>query len=452
VAADPALNDVLLPKNWPANVKSAILQVISLAHMAIIYSRSWAANSVNARVRLQGKLERSENEVSSLQDELRIKDARMARLAAPRRPHYRPVERLAILELKAARGWSAAQTARTFLVEPDTISSWLKRVDEDGASALVQTAEPVNRFPSFLRHLVRRLKVLCPTLGKKRIAQMLARAGLHLGVTTVGRMLKEDDTPPPADSGTAQEQRKARAHKPVCSKYPHHVWLVDLSVAPTSAGFWVPWMPLTLPQTWPFCWWLACVVDHYSRRVMGFALFSKQPSSIDIRRFLGRAISHAGKAPKYLISDKGGQFTAPGFTVWCRRKRIEPRYAAAGQRGATAVIERFWRSLKEEWLRRGVVPLRRESMRRHVSSYLGWYFEFRPHQGLGGRTPKEVYERRRPANKRARWEPRPKWPKASPCATPRAKPKRSPPFRLAVVVRFHEGSRHLPIVELKRAG
>jgi len=201
VAVDPASSDVLLPANWPSNVKSLILQVISLAHLAIIHSRSWAANSVNSRVRLQGKLERSQNEVSSLQEELRIKDARMGRLDASRRPHYRPVERMAILELKAARGWSTAQTARAFLVEPDTISSWLKRVDEEGPSALVQTDEPVNRFRCFVRYLVRRLKVLCPTLGKKRLAQMLARAGLHLGITTVGRMLKEDDTPPAAESG-----------------------------------------------------------------------------------------------------------------------------------------------------------------------------------------------------------------------------------------------------------
>jgi hypothetical protein len=68
----------------------------------------------------------------------------------------------------------------------------MKRVDEDSATALVQTGEPESRLPSFVRHLVKRLKVLCPTLGKKRIAQMLARAGLHLGVTTVGRMLKEE--------------------------------------------------------------------------------------------------------------------------------------------------------------------------------------------------------------------------------------------------------------------
>ena len=56
MATEASSDDVPLPKSWPANVKSAVLQVISLAHLAIIYSRSWAANSTNARVRLQGKL------------------------------------------------------------------------------------------------------------------------------------------------------------------------------------------------------------------------------------------------------------------------------------------------------------------------------------------------------------------------------------------------------------
>ena len=180
MATETSFSDVPLPRSWPTCVKSAILQVISLAHLAIIYSRSWAANSPIARVRLQGKLERSRNEVSLLQEEIRIKDARMGHLDAHRRPHYRAVERLAILEVKAARGRSAAQTARTFLVEAETVATWMRRVDEEGRCALVQTSEPVNRFRSFVRHLIRRLKVLCPTTGKKRIAQTLARAGLPI--------------------------------------------------------------------------------------------------------------------------------------------------------------------------------------------------------------------------------------------------------------------------------
>jgi len=56
----------------------------------------------------------------------------------------------------------------------------MKRIDESGPTALVQMPEPVNNFPDFVRHIVQRLKTLCPSLGTVEIAQML---GLARGVT-----------------------------------------------------------------------------------------------------------------------------------------------------------------------------------------------------------------------------------------------------------------------------
>ena len=37
--------------------------------------------------------------------------------------------------------------AERFFAKEATVASWMKRLDEDGSSALVQTPEPVNRFP-----------------------------------------------------------------------------------------------------------------------------------------------------------------------------------------------------------------------------------------------------------------------------------------------------------------
>ena len=102
---------------------------------------------------------------------------------------------MAILELRAARGWSREQTADAFLVTGATIASWVKHVDEARPDALVQLRELVNRFPEFVGCAVRLLKALCPSMGKGKIAQLLYRAGLHLGTTTVGRMLKENPQP-----------------------------------------------------------------------------------------------------------------------------------------------------------------------------------------------------------------------------------------------------------------
>lgn len=41
-------------------------------------------------------------------------------------------ERMAILELRAARGWSLEQAADAFLLTAPTVASWMKRVDEEG--------------------------------------------------------------------------------------------------------------------------------------------------------------------------------------------------------------------------------------------------------------------------------------------------------------------------------
>jgi len=119
--SDQSLPDIPVPTGWAKNVKSAVLHVISLANLAIVAARGWTANSLDARVRLSGENDRLQQEVQLLREELRIKDARLAKIDPRHRPCYPPVERMAILELKAARGWSLAQTARVFLIEAETI-------------------------------------------------------------------------------------------------------------------------------------------------------------------------------------------------------------------------------------------------------------------------------------------------------------------------------------------
>ena len=370
---------------------------------------------------------------------------------------------MAILEIKAARNWSLRQTAKEFSVTPETISSWLRRVDEQGPDALVQIPQPVNKFPEHVRYVVQRLKTLCPWMGKVKIAQALARAGIHLGATTVGRILKEKPcaSPPAADSENHGKERV------VTAKYPNHVWHIDLTVVPTG-GFWTPWLPLALPQCWPFCHWVAAAVDHFSRRAMGIASFPKQPTSQDVRAFLGRTIAQAKKTsprpragkgpgvraavPKYIICDRGSQFDCQGFRDWCKRKGIKPpRYGAIGKHGLIAVVERFILTLKTLLSGLLLVPYRRESFQRELEAIVEWYNTHRAHTWLGGKTPDEVYFRNFPANRKPRFEPRDRWPRGSPCAKPWALVRGKPGAKVIVEVTFHRSRRHLPIITTRRA-
>ena len=322
------------------------------------------------------------------------------------------------------------------MLQQATLSTWVRRANEGGAGSLLEAPEPVNRLPEFVRHVVRKLKALCPAIGKKRIAETLARAGLALGVSTVGRILRERDrnrpAPDPITACKCGEEVPSAPKKPVEARKPNDVWEIDLTLVPTAAGFWTTWFPFSILQVWPFAWWVACVVDRYSRQVQGFEAFGKEPDSRAMQALVSRTRAETGATPRYVVTDKGRQFDCRGFRAWCRHQGVRPRYAASGSLRATAVIERFNRSLKDEWIRRIHVPLRRDAMRREIACYLRWFHAHRPHQGLGGRTPVEVYDNRKPVA----------------TESPILDRNRSCPLELRV--RFHEGRRQLPIVELKQ--
>ena len=305
--------------------------------------------------------------------------------------------------------------------------------------------EPVNRFPEFIGYVVRRLKTLCPTLGKLKIAQILARAGLHLAPTTVRRMLH--------DRGWPEPHRASKNYpRVVTARCPNYLWHIDLSTVPTALGFWTSWLPFAVPQVWPFCWWLTIAVDHFSRRIMGIAVFRALPSSTAVRRFLEAAFRRAGKNPDHLISDQGNQFLAKGFKRWCRRHGIRHRFGALGKHGSLAVIERSIRTIKAECTRRLIlVPYRFAAFEHELALYMNWYNSHRPHVWLRRATPDEVYLALRPACRLPRFEPRPRWPRRSPCAAPQVLVRGQPGVHVELSVRFSAGRRHLPVVTLKRA-
>jgi hypothetical protein len=113
-------------------------------------------------------------------------------------------------------------------------------------------------------------------------------------------------------------------------------------------------------------------------------------------------------------------------------------------------MERAIRSLKES-ARRIVVPFRRQAMRRALDTIVGWYNVHRPNSGLLGRTPDEVYFGRFPANRRPRIEPRPNWPRGSPCGKPTALVAAKPGTRFHIEAERLGGHMQLPIVRLRRA-
>ena len=92
--------DIPIPRQWPRQVKSAFLHAISFASAAFTCACGFAANRKDKMKRLQAQLAQAYREVALLKEEMEIKDDRFRRLSSHRRPYYRPIQRLRILQLR----------------------------------------------------------------------------------------------------------------------------------------------------------------------------------------------------------------------------------------------------------------------------------------------------------------------------------------------------------------
>jgi len=283
-------NGLPLPSGWPELARQALLLVNSMLKAAFDIELGRRLDCASRHAREHAEIERLRLDRHSDREVLRLLRARFSRLDPQRRTQYTRAERLRILELKALNGWTAAKTADFFLLDDGTVSRWQKELVEVGKETLLAVEPPVNRFPEFVDRIVARMAVALPDPTKRKIATRLARAGLHISASAVyDRMTTTGPEPDAAAAEGAFVPEKPILPRTVAAHYPNHVWNVDLTAVPIRGGSWTPFLPFTLPQVWPFYWWIAVAMDMFSRKVMGFAVFKKQPTSRQVQAFLGRA-------------------------------------------------------------------------------------------------------------------------------------------------------------------
>ena len=307
-----------------------------------------------------------------------IQRARLERFPARQRKHYTPEERFRIVVLMQTYGLSRGETADLFLVDSQTISRWkreaLAEPETESIGTLVRAKPPLRGYDDVVKRLVQMLDGF-EIGGSARIAQMLARSGLKIGRETVRRYRKAPRLPKPAGSGPAKP-RVLRA------KYVNHIWTADLTEIRGFLGL--------------FTYKLVVVLDLFSRFPLAFGIFLKEPLANQVLGVLDRAMRHHGR-PRHFVSDQGSQFTAKVFRETLDSLSIKQRFGAIGQYGSIAVIERFWRTLKELLGIRLWPPLSAAHLEARTELALAYYSSLRPHQGLGGATPAEVYFGETPA-------------------------------------------------------
>jgi len=192
------------------------------------------------------------------------------------------------------------------------------------------------------------------------------------------------------------------------------------------------------------------VIDHWSRRSLGLAAFKTRPTAAKICLVLDEASRRAGCVPKYTVSDQGSEF-GEEYLEWCDDHEGRARFGAIGRHSSIAVEQRLIRTVKEEGLAHELVPFRQSAFCASLARLEDWYNEVRPHSSIGGATPAEVFDGRRPANRRRRYEPRAKYPARGACAAPWAPARAKIGARMDLVATPFRSARHLAQVEIRRA-
>lgn len=136
--------------------------------------------------------------------------------------------------------------------------------------------------------------------------------------------------------------------------------------------------------------YLVAVIDWRSRAILSWRLSNTCDTSFCVEA-LKEALDKYGK-PEVFNTDQGSTFTAPEFLKVLQDAQVKISMDGKGRALDNVIIERFWRSLKQE-----EVYLREyddmDRARMSIGAYIEHYNSQRPHSSLKGRYPMGEYWR-----------------------------------------------------------
>lgn len=155
-------------------------------------------------------------------------------------------------------------------------------------------------------------------------------------------------------------------------KKPNQVWTTDITYIWTLQG----WL------------YLAVVIDLYSRRVIGWSMDKQMKQSLVIRALLMAINLRAPIEGLIHHSDRGSQYASHTYQQLLKQHGMVCSMSRKGNCWDNSPTERFFGSLKREWLT-GNVYQTRESAIADTHAYMRYYNSQRIHTAIGDVTPVE---------------------------------------------------------------
>lgn len=237
-----------------------------------------------------------------------------------------------------------------------------------------QPADPSTREIA-IKHRIDKIYTKYPFYGSRRITVEL-RKEMTINRKTVQKYMRKMDLVALGPRPNLSKPHPGHKVYPyllrnVTACYPNHVWGIDITYIPLRQG----WM------------YLAAVLDWYSRYAVSWVLDQTLAVSL-VLEAVDQALEKA--VPVIWNSDQGSQFTSPQYIQRLVDHGAQISMDGRGRALDNVFTERLWRSVKYEevYLQDYESPrMARQGIRR----YFDFYNFDRPHQGLGYRTPAELY-------------------------------------------------------------
>ncbi len=153
---------------------------------------------------------------------------------------------------------------------------------------------------------------------------------------------------------------------------PNFAWAIDITYIPMKNGF----------------LYLTAIIDIYSRYIVGWGISNTLDAEASLS-VMKQAVKEHGK-PEIINSDQGSQFTCEEWVKYLNLEDIKISMDGKGRAIDNIFIERFWRSLKYDYVYLNPADDGLELYQ--VKEYMNYYNHELHHQGIGRRIPAELYK------------------------------------------------------------
>ena len=220
--------------------------------------------------------------------------------------------------------------------------------------------------------------------GARTIAGIATTRGFPLSRYVATRLMKEQglvscQLPSHKYKKAAQEHAAIpnTLERQFAVTQPDQVWCGDITFIWTG-------------NRWAY---LALVMDLFARKPVGWAM-SNSPDTRLAAKALTMAFESRGRPKSVMFhSDQGSTYTSRNYRqlLWCYQ--IEQSISRRGNCWDNSPMERFFRSLKTEWVPTTGYRSFTEAENAVVKYIIGYYSQVRPHSYNGGLTPNESEKR-----------------------------------------------------------